>query len=86
MPSINARWLSSADKTAEQDKEDAVADAAAARAEARESSSAAEAARERARAALDELARKELQRTTEQRETLAELAQPASHQLDAGAR
>jgi colicin import membrane protein len=59
--------------TAEQDKEDAVADAAAARAEARESSAAAEAARERARAALEELARKEVQRTTEQRETRAEL-------------
>ena len=58
---------------AEQAKDDALSDAAAARLEAQAAAAAAEAARERARTALDELAKKELQRTNERRESQAQV-------------
>jgi colicin import membrane protein len=58
---------------AEQDKQDAVADAAAARTEAATALAAAEQARELTRAAREDLAAKELQRTVDQRQAQQEL-------------
>jgi len=58
---------------AEQDKDDALADAAAARIEAQAAAAVAEAAREREGAALNEIARKSVQHTTELRKAKAAL-------------